>query len=95
MQTSVFFYLAYTLKHMSWHKYLLGFHVSLLPAFSALLFVSVANTQEYRFLLSLSTFKSCSSFHSHKREQADPIVLFWVKEKNDLSKAILTGFREI
>ena len=78
------------IKHMSWHKYLLGFHVSLLPAFSALLFVSVANTQEYRCLLSLSNF--ALPFTLIKENRLIPFGLFWVKEEKWLIKSHLDRF---
>ena len=68
------------IKHMSWHKYLLGFHVSLLPAFSALLFVSVANTQEYRCLLSLSNF--ALPFTLIKENRLIPLFSFELRRKN-------------
>jgi hypothetical protein len=81
MQTSVF-YLAYTLnicRDIS--MYLLGFHVSLLPAFSALLFVSVANTQEYRCLLSLSNF--ALPFTLIKENRLIPLFSFELRREND------------
>ena len=89
----VFFYLAYTLKHMSWHKYLLGFHVSLLPAFSALLFVSVANTQESRCLLSLSNL--ALPFTLIKENRLIPLFSFELRRKMNDQKPFLTGFKEI
>lgn len=92
MQTSVF-YLAYTLKHMSWHKYLLGFHVSLLPAFSALLFVSVANTQESRCLLSLSNL--ALPFTLIKENRLIPLFSFELRRKMNDQKPFWQVFKEI
>ena len=88
-----FFLSCLYVKHMSWHKYLLGFHVSLLPAFSAsLLFVSVANTQEYRCLLSLSNF--ALPFTLIKETRLISLFYSELRRENSWSKAILTGFRE-